>query len=174
VSGAGKYTGGTSHSFNLSSWLFNYRYSNIGTVNCYDMGKAVVIFSNAMGANAKYTYVNPFGYLNCIKPVGRGWANNPFYDNPGCNPNPIVDGDWSSAQGRCRFGNHGFSRVSDYILDGSGGQVDVDADPDYGPPHTARELNGADTWTNNYRYLVIDNYPVSYPGYPTDYGFSVY
>jgi len=149
-------------------------YTDCGIVNCYDMGKAVVIFANALGCGASYTYVGPFGYLNCIKPIGRGWTNNPFYDAGGwVDPNPIVNGDWDSSAGRSLFGNHGFARLGNDIYDASGGQVDVDGDPD-GAPHTARDLDGDDTWTNDYDDRVIDDNPSSSPGSPTNYSFTVY
>jgi len=57
-----------------------------------------------------------------------------------------------------------------WIYDASGGQVDVDDDPDYGPPHTARDLDGDDKW-GDYKYRVIDGYPPS--TFPRDYGFDV-
>ncbi|MBW2608078.1 MAG: hypothetical protein JRD05_10635, partial [Deltaproteobacteria bacterium] len=72
--------------FELTKWLNNYATASIGTVNCYDMGKSVVVFANALGCNANYTYVGSFGYLNCVKPIGKGWTNNPFYDGYGTDP----------------------------------------------------------------------------------------
>jgi len=189
VSGAPRYASSSvGGSFNLTKWLANYDTASIGTVNCYDMGQAIVVFANALGCGAQYTYVGPFGYLNCIKPIGKGWANNPFYDNSSCDANPIVNGDWSWAQGRSSFGNHGFARLGGNIYDGSGGQVDTggpgdpaspggdtDGDrPDYGPPFVARDLDGDDTWPNDYRNRVIDDNPTSNPGTPTNYTLSVH
>ncbi len=174
VSGAPRYASSSwGGNFDLTTWLVNYDSSSIGIVNCYDMAAGVLIFANALGCSAQYTYVGPFGYLNCVKPIGKGWANNPFYDNSGYNSNPIVDGDWSYADGRSSFGNHAFTRVANNIYDGSGGQVDVDSDPD-GPPHTARDLDGNDTWQNDYRDRVIDDNPVSNPANPTNHNVSVY
>jgi hypothetical protein len=172
--GAPQYTGGTTAAFNLKQWLSNYNSGNIGVVNCYDMGKSVVVFANALGAGAEYTYVGPFGYLNCVHPIGRGWANNPFYDNPGYNSNPVVNGDWSYSDGRSGFGNHGFTRLAGQIYDGSGGQVDIDGDPDACAGTIAHDLDGDDSWTNQYQAKVIDDVPASSPGTPTDYTFSVY
>lgn len=174
VSGAPRYTGSTSTGFNLTKWLTNYNSGNIGTVNCYDMGKAVAVFANSLGCGTVYTYVSSFGYLNCVKPIGKGWANNPFYDNSYYNSNPIVPGDWDSSNGRSGFGNHGFTRLNGYIYDGSGGQVDIDSDADYGPPFNALLLAGNDTWTNNYKGKVIDNNPSYSTSTPADYSFSVY
>jgi hypothetical protein len=169
-SGSPQYTGKKTQDFKLTQWLSNYGTANIGTVNCYDMGKAVVVFANAIGCGTEYVYTDPFGYLNCVKPIGRGWTNNPFYAGPyASDPNPIVDGDAV----RSSFGNHGFSRLNGLIYDGSGGQVDVGGDPDFGPPHTPWDLDGADSWTGNYKGKVIDNVPASYPGTPTPYQFIV-
>jgi hypothetical protein len=174
VSGASKYTGGTTANFNLTLFLTNYAATNIGVVNCYDMGKSVVIFSNALGAGTEYTYTGPFGYLNLVKPIGKGWANNPFYDNGGYDPNPVVNGDWNSGQGRSSFGNHAFTRLGGQIFDASGGQVDTDSDPDTLPAGTPRALDGNDSWLSSYRARVIDDIPASSPGTPTVYAFTVY
>lgn len=172
VGGVPRYTGGTTQNFNLTLWLSNYAAANVGVVNCYDMGKSVVVFANALGASAEYTFTGPFGYLNLVKPIGKGWANNPFYDGAG--NAPVVDGDWSSAQGRTAFGNHAFARVAGQIYDASGGQVDTDGDPDTLPAGLPRALDGNDSWLSSYRTRVIDDVPASSPGTPTVYAFSVY
>ena len=52
--------------------------------------------------------------------------------------------------GRSKFANHSFTRLSDYIFDPSVGKVDVDNDPDDGPPFTEYQLDGRDTWIYNY------------------------
>jgi hypothetical protein len=195
VSGSPEYASSSmGGSFNLTKWLTNYATASIGTVNCYDMGKSVVVFANALGCNAVYTYVGPFGYLNCVKPIGKGWANNPFYDSDHYDDSPILDGDDTNDgipyndAGRSSFGNHGFSRLGNYIYDASGCQVDTGGpgDPaspggdtdgdrvDYGPPFVARDLDGNDTWTGNYENRVIDDNPSSSPGTPTNYSFTVF
>jgi hypothetical protein len=175
VSGAPRYTAGsTGSAFNLTMWLANLEAGSVGVVNCYDLGKAVVVFANALGAGAEYTYSSPFGYLNLVHPIGRGWTNNPFYDNPGANPSPVVPGDSSSADGRWGFGNHAFSRFAGQIYDGSGGQVDIDGDPDSLPVGTPWDLDGDDSWTSSFRVRVIDDTPPSNPGTPTVYTFGVY
>ena len=171
--GAPKYTGGTNQNFNLTLFLSNHAAANIGVVNCYDMGKSVMIFANALGAGAEYTYTGPFGYLNLVKPIGKGWANNPFYDGGG-NPNPVVPGDSDSSTGRTGFGNHAFARLGGQIFDASGGQVDTDGDPDTLPAGTPRALDGNDSWLASYRARVIDDVPASSPGTPTVYTFGVY
>jgi hypothetical protein len=174
VGGAPRYTGGTTANFNLTLFLQNLGAGNIGVVNCYDMGKAVVVFANALGATAEYTYTGPFGYLNLVKPIGKGWANNPFYDGGFGSSLPVVDGDWSFTQGRTSFGNHAFARLGGQIYDASGGQVDTDGDPDTLPAGSPRPLDGSDSWTASYRTRVIDDVPASAPGTPTVYAFSVY
>jgi hypothetical protein len=133
-----------------------------------------VIFAKSLGASAEYTYTGPFGYLNLVKPIGRGWANNPFYDGGFGDPNPVVNGDWSSANGRTSFGNHAFSRLGGQIFDASGGQVDIDSDPDTLPAGSPHALDGNDSWMASYRVRVIDDVPVSNPGTPTVYTFGVY
>lgn len=168
--GASKYTGGTTQDFNLTLWLANYKTASIGVVNCYDMSKSVVVFANALGASTDHSFTSPFGILNLINPIGRGWANNPFPNNPGCDPNPVVNGD----QVRCGFGNHAFTLLSGQIYDGSGGQVDIDGDPDNLPAGTPRDLNGNDNWLSIYRTRVIDDFPASNPGTPTVYTFNVF
>jgi len=163
-------TNGTTGYFKLKSWL--NALPNVGTVNCYDMAKALVVYANAVGCHTSNTYVIPFGYLNCIRPIGKGWTNNPFYDNEQYDDDPIVNGDWDEDDGRSGFGNHAFARLSGDIYDASGGQVDVDGTPD-AAPHTSRSLDGDDTWTDDYRDRVIDDDPASSPGTPTPYAFSV-
>ena len=164
-------TDGETGPFNLTSWLEEYSFVYI--VNCYDMAKSVVTFANALGCGTDNSYVSSFGYLNCVKPVGRGWTNNPFYENPNYNPNQIVPDDWDINDGRSGFGNHAFCRLSSDIYDASGGQVDVDGTPD-AAPHTARELDGDDTWDNSYEDRVIDDDPDYPTTAPANNSFSVY
>ncbi len=156
-------------SFNLTAFLNNI--PNIGVVNCYDMGKSLVTFSNVVGCGLSYRYSSPFGYLNCIYAIGRGWANNPFYNNPSYNSNPIVPEDWSSANGRSGFGNHAFGSIADNIFDACL-TVDTDGNPDFGPPFT-------ETWMinrpwNDYKTKVVDNNPATGTGYPSAPSFTVY
>lgn len=174
VSGAARYTGSTTQPFNLTLWLANHATSSIGVVNCYDMGKSVLVFANALGASTEYTFTSPFGFLNLINAIGRGWTNNPFYDSGSCDANPVVDGSWGSVQGRCGFGNHAFTRLAGQIYDASAGQVDVDGAPDTLPAGTPQDLDGTDAWLSSYRARVIDNSPASNPGTPTPFTFTVY
>lgn len=170
----------TKSDFILKSWIDSY--GNVGTVNCHDMAQAEVIYSNALGCVANWTYVSPFGYLNCIRPIGCGWTNNPFYANIDNDyyPTSIVDGDSadnyikSDSIGRSGFGNHSFARINGNIYDASVGIVDDDSDPD-DPPHAwfPRELDGDDTWLSNYMTYVIDNVPATATGTPTNFSFDV-
>lgn len=169
VGGAPRYTGNTTQPFNLTLWLANYKTASIGVVNCYDMSKSVVVFANALGASTEHSFTTPFGLLNLIQAIGRGWTNNPFYDG-GCSGGPVVNGDTS----RCGFGNHAFTLLAGQIYDGSGGRVDVDGDPDNLPAGTPRDLDGNDSWLSSYRTRVIDDFPASSPGTPTVYSFTVY
>jgi hypothetical protein len=165
VSGAPKY--GYSP-FHLNSFL--NKIPNISTVNCYDMGHSLVSMANAVGCNLSYRFSQPFGYLNCIHPIGQGWANNPFYGNSNYSSNPIVNGDWTIADGRSRFGNHAFGSISDNIFDACL-TVDTDSDPDFGPPFT-------ETWMinqvwNSYKAKVVDNNPSTNTSYPSIETFNI-
>jgi len=162
--GDSQYTSWKAEPFDLTSWLTNYDGGSIGTVNCYDMGKSVAVFANALGCGTVYTFVDPFGYLNCIQPIGCGCTNNPFDA-----AHPVVPGD----SGRTSFGNHGFTRLNGMIYDASVGYVDSDIDPD-DCPCDFYALDGDDSWGNNYRNRVIDNVPASNPGAPTNYSSNVY
>lgn len=163
--GAPQYTlNGEGGVFDLSKWL--RQYPSIGKVNCYDMAKAIVVFSNALGCNAVNTYVQPFGYLNCIKPIGKGWTNNPFYDHPDVVSIPIVDINHPYRSG---FGNHAFARLGGWVYDASAGQVDVDGTPYYAP-HDPNNLDGNDTWNAYYRTKLIQQ---GTPGSPQNHSFGI-
>jgi hypothetical protein len=167
-SGTPRYTSYSTQSFNLTSMLSEIGGSQI-IVNCYDMGKAVKIFANILGCNSNYAYTNPFGYLNCIKAIGRGWANNPFYASMGTDP--IMGEDDDYYDGRSGFGNHAFCMFGSSIYDACL-KVDTDGNPD-AAPHTESWAMGWD-W-NTYKSKVIDNNPATSSGTPyTGYTFSVY
>lgn len=154
---------------NLTSFLNNM--PSVGTVNCYDMGRSLVSFANLVGCGLNYRYSSPFGYLNCINAIGRGWTNNPFYANSYYDSNPIVNGDWGSSQGRSGFGNHAFGAISDDIFDACL-TADTDSDPDYGPPFTETWMID-EPWTG-YKSKVVDNYPSTSTGFPSSPSFTVY
>jgi len=155
--------------FDMTDLLSNL--PSVGIVNCYDIGRSLVSFANLVGCGLTYRFSQPFGYLNCIYAIGRGWANNPFYGNSYYDPNPIVNGDWSYSQGRSSFGNHAFGSISDDIFDACL-TVDTDGDPDYGPPFTETWMID-ETW-NDYKSKVVDNYPSTSTGYPSSPSFSIY
>lgn len=79
--------------FYLATFLENI--PKVGKVNCYDMGKALTIFCNALGAGMNFRYCRKFGYLNCIKPIGLGCD---------CEQD---------------FSNHAFSSIGDRVFDAS-------------------------------------------------------
>ncbi|MFH1940756.1 MAG: hypothetical protein ABIL68_01535 [bacterium] len=134
--------------------------------NCWDTGMSVTIFANALGCNAECKSSTPFGWVNCIKPIGRGWTNNPFYPTMSYPYNdPIEDGDTSS---RSKFSTHVvtvLSSIYDACL-----KVDTDADPD-GAPHTESWANG---WSwNTYVSKVVDNNPSTSTGALVLINFSI-
>ena len=67
-----RYTHNKHASFNLSGFLRSIpSYYGIEEVNCFDMAKALIFFSNAIGCKLSYKVYKPFGdTLNCIKPIG--------------------------------------------------------------------------------------------------------
>jgi uncharacterized protein YneR len=153
--------------FDVTNFLANL--PNVGLVNCYDMGKSLVTFSNSIGCGLSYTYTEPFGYLNCINAIGRGWTNNPFFTNPDPQYNfsrePIVPGDWSWDEGRSWFGNHAFGTMNGIVFDACL-TVDTDNNPDDGPFFK-------ETWMINiqwedYRNKVIDAFPIPNRGFIGD------
>jgi hypothetical protein len=141
-------------SFDLTSFLDNI--PNIGDVYCLDTARAVVTFSNVVGCDSFCEYSFPFGLLNCIKPIGRDWTNNPFYGQNGHHEDPIVPGDWGDAEGRSRFGAHAYGRIGDNIFDACL-TVDTDSVPDYGPPFTETWMTDV-PWTG-YIAKVVDDDP---------------
>jgi hypothetical protein len=164
--GLPRYTNWTDGSFDLTTMLSEFGSNNI-IVNCYDMGKAVNIFANALGCNSDYTLSSPFGYLNCIKPIGRDWANNPFYASMESPYNvPIVGEDDA---GRSKFANHAFCMIDNDIYDACL-TVDIDINPD-AAPHTESWATG---WIwDDYKSRVIDDNPASNPYIPVIYTYSV-
>lgn len=140
--------------FNLTNFLDNI--PTIGDVNCLDMAMAVVTFSNVVGCDSFLEYCLPFGYLNCIKPIGRDWTNNPSYGQYGHHDDPIVPGHWSVTDGRSLFNSHAYGRIGDNIFDACL-IVDTDSVPDYGPPFTETWIIDI-PWTE-YIAKVVDDDP---------------
>ncbi len=73
----------------------------VGKLNCYDMGKALVTFGNILGCNLTLRYCKPFGQLNCVRPVGSCWM--------------------CEMCGQCNdcFKNHAFTSIGDNVFDAS-------------------------------------------------------
>ncbi|MFC2146850.1 hypothetical protein ACFLRT_05755, partial [Acidobacteriota bacterium] len=139
-------------------------FPKVGVVNCNDMGKSLVTFSNVVGCGMSYQKVYYSGiYLNCINAIGRGWTNNPFYELSG-HP-PILGRDWGYSSGRTSFSYHTFGSISCNVFDASL-TVDTDSSPDC-PPYT-------ETWMINqpwdrYKKRLIDRYPN-----PVKIAFDIY
>lgn len=141
--------------------MFLNNIPNVSTVNCYDMGKSLVSFSNVVGCGLAFRYSDPFGKLNCILPIGCGWTNDPFGGG-----NPIKDED----SNRTGFGNHAFGSISDNIFDACM-KVDSDSNPDHGPPFT-------ETWLINlpwstYKTMAVDDKPSTNTGYPSTHSLII-
>lgn len=156
--------------FALTNFIDHF--PKIGIVNCYDMGKSLVAFSNVVGCGLSYQYSSSFGYLNCIYAIGRGWTNNPFYKNKSFNPAPIVDKDSNyDTNLRSGFGNHAFGGISDHIFDACL-TVNTSCVPDYGPPFKETWMI-AQPW-NWYKLKVVDKNPASNTRDPVSYLFTIY
>jgi hypothetical protein len=129
-------------------------FPKVGVVNCNDMGKSLVTFSNVVGCGMSYQSVYYLGgYLNCIYAIGRGWNNNPFYELSG--HSPIVGRNCGERSGRTSFSYHTFGSISSNVFDASL-TVDTDSSPDC-PPFT-------ETWMINqpwdrYKKRLIDRSP---------------
>jgi hypothetical protein len=178
-SGAPTYTDYSEGNFVLSSFLYDTP-SEGQAVNCYDMGKALVIFANAVGCNMEYSFSccgGYFGYMNCIKPIGRAFTNNPFYANAMYISSAIVPEDSSEVDGKPRsyFANHAFARIGTNIYDATM-KVDTDGNPDYGEPFTETWIKG-ELWEYlhmDYIAKVIDFIPLLTSTFQyTSYSFGV-
>ncbi|NLX57642.1 MAG: hypothetical protein GXY74_00980 [Phycisphaerae bacterium] len=91
-------------------------WGDASNVNCWDCAQMLSVFSNALGADLQMYYITStagFFYLNYIRPLGRGWTNDPFV-----------------AGGRDPFSCHwtGWPQIFDACL-----QVDNDLDPTCSP-----------------------------------------
>jgi len=78
------------------------------------------------------------------------------------------DGIPNNHAGRSWFANHAFAMLVNDIFDPSLCKVDVDSYPDE-CWCTDRELDGDDTWTNDYRDRVIDDVPSPPEGTDLEY-----
>ncbi|MGE0552203.1 MAG: hypothetical protein AB7R55_02110 [Gemmatimonadales bacterium] len=122
--------GGTGGSFHLTEWIQYvlrgqapasptfcqgdlHEYPDFDIVNCYDCAAALAIMARALGTPLGYHFHGPFGYLEYVRPIGRGKCNNPF---PGCSGTDFAVGPDDSRTG---FGNHAYTKLA--------GQNDYDA-----------------------------------------------
>jgi hypothetical protein len=137
-----QYTGPTIQDFNLTGFLANV--PSIGTVNCYDMGKSLVIFADSIGAGLVYAYSSPFGSLYCEHAIGRPWK---------CNEG---------------FSNHGFGYLSGNVFDACL-TVDTDSDPASGPPYLETWMLN-EIWAS-YKAKVVKS---GTPGNPAAHSFGIY
>lgn len=106
--------------FNLSLFIQDMETQHDPRVgNCYDGAAIVHTLADLLGAQTHFMFSEPFGYLNCIDPIGRGedYSNNPFHENSYYRDDPIVyqDGTGSSC-GRSAFGNHAFAATQPGIF----------------------------------------------------------
>ncbi len=76
-----RYTDSKNQPFNFAGFMNGI--PNIYSVNCYDMGKALVTFSNILGCCLRYNYSDNFGNLNCIRPIGTSRRCQESYNNHG-------------------------------------------------------------------------------------------
>lgn len=175
ASGGPRYTGAYGSSFNLTNMLSEIGGSNI-IVNCFDMGKAVTIFANALGCNSSYNYCYHFGYVNCIKPIGRDWTNNPIYEYGYTYSSKLIvgedDSEYTTPYGRTYFTQHAFCILGGKIYDACL-KVNTSDNPD-APPFIESWVNNLD-WSE-YKNAIIDYSPS--PPYgtsePSPYSFIVY
>jgi hypothetical protein len=107
--------------FNLSAYIDR----RFPSCNCYDQAGAVEILLGALGIEAKYRYMEPYGYLNPTLLVGRGRTNNPFFMGKGASAELLPQND----KRRTNFGNHAFCLMETQVESQSGqsGQVILDA-----------------------------------------------
>lgn len=115
----------------------------IGYVNCYDMSKSSVSFGSVLGCDLNHFYTEGWGYMNCVKAIGK---------------------DWNCGE---EFGNHAFSKMNNKVYDACMA-VDTDSNPTTAPPATFTWLTDI-TWSD-YKSDVMKG---STPGTPTQYAFTV-
>jgi hypothetical protein len=139
------YTNGcTTQSFDLIRFLMNLENKKVGGVNCCDMGKALVTFSNVIGCGLLYRLSNKFGKLYCIRTIGNSW--------------------WQCSE--C-FVEHAFGSIGDRIFDAS---LKVDPGNHLEDSTHVGEWMINITWYDYRKKLVKDS---SLPGYPDKYFFDI-
>lgn len=103
--------------------------------NCYDQAAAVQTFLGALGIDATWIYMKPFGYLKHAGLIGRGLGNNPFYLHEPPGPGNIGENN----PNRTGFGSHSFCLIKEddthrdgFILDScQGPHLGVDQPQQY-------------------------------------------
>lgn len=99
----GKSNYGVSHvggGFNLLSYLIRKR----PACNCYDQAAAVQALAGAVGVQAMWLFLEPFGFIRPTDLVGVGLCNNPFFGDD--ESLKLVD---RYSEDRTAFGNHAFA-----------------------------------------------------------------
>lgn len=130
--------------FKLTAFLDNIPHVN--GVNCYDMAKALVIFSNALGCCLDLRYCRNFGALNCVKPVGIN--------------------DWDCS---IYFYNHAFAAHGYKIFDAS---IKIDTWGDRAkPPFRETWMTNIPWWI--YTEALVKKKPRSQPLYPEIVSFEI-
>jgi hypothetical protein len=81
------------------------QYKDFWIVNCYDCAALAALMAKVLGADSDYFFHQPFGFLNYVRPIGRGKCNNPFYGCTGNNPEVGPDAS------RTGFGNHAYQKL---------------------------------------------------------------
>ncbi len=134
----GEYTGSrsfwayVSDSFNLTRFLKIF--SVVGTVNCNDMGMALVAFSNSLGCGLSYKVSAIFGCgLHCIKLIGNDWDCGMY------------------------FKNHAFASLNNRIFDASL-KFDGDSNPG-GAPHREAWVTNI-SWRKYTRKIIKTGIPL--------------
>ena len=111
-------TSGAADIMNLSGYI-NKQHGII--VNCYDQAAAVASIGNLLGLDSKYTFLQPFGYINTVNLVGIGNCNNPFYNTLSAPYNvKIVGSDFVEPQ-RTYFNNHAYVLYAGKVYDACSG-----------------------------------------------------
>jgi hypothetical protein len=145
------------------------------TVNCLDMAKGVVTYSNAIGCNLNLTTYgrttsgeNLINYpLNCIDPIGTpSPTNNPF-------SSPLIGNDCKDGG----FGYHAFAeRTSNNNVWDATLKYDMDSDPDNvtGSNPGCGTVTSGHSWTlpanegeTTYVDRLLDDWPQWYSSPPT-------
>lgn len=132
LSGAPHY-GGFGPAFHLNAYINN---QGGPLVNCYDQAAAVQVFSAALGIDATWEYLQPFGFIPTVSLVGT-MCNNPFYKIPGLDQihkhldKPVVPAKSRAYLKRTDFNNHAFAKFNGGIYDACAGPGLGDSPTDY-------------------------------------------